>query len=157
MDVFLFHVAILLDAKLRWKENVKKKREEFGLKYQKKNIYWLMGRRSALSTRALQTGLEASVELWHTAMGMHETEQHCYNTEITYKILRNIVDACWYVRNADLHRDLSMKMVTTEIRGFAKRHEEWLLQHDNVEAIQLLDNSEVLRRLKRTKPFELVS
>jgi hypothetical protein len=51
VDVFLFHVAILLDAKLRWKENVKKKREEFGLKYQKKNIYWLMGRRSAVSTR----------------------------------------------------------------------------------------------------------
>jgi hypothetical protein len=50
-----------------------------------------------------------------------------------------------------------MKMVTTEIRRFAKRHEEWLLQHDNVEEIQLLDNSEVLRRLKRTKPFELVS
>jgi uncharacterized protein with GYD domain len=36
-----------LDAKLRWKAHVKKKREELGLKYKK--IYWLMGRRSALS------------------------------------------------------------------------------------------------------------
>jgi len=27
---------------------------------------------------------------------------------------------------------------------------------DNVEAIQLLDNSALVRRLKRTKPFELV-
>jgi hypothetical protein len=31
-----------------------------------------------------------------------------------------------------------------------------LLRHDNVEAIQLLDNGDLLRRLRRTKPFELV-
>ena len=36
-----------LDAKLRWKAHVKKKREELGLKYEK--LHWLMGRRSALS------------------------------------------------------------------------------------------------------------
>jgi hypothetical protein len=73
------------------------------------------------------------------------------------KVLRYIVDAPWYVRNADLLRDLKMEMFTTEIRRFAKKHEERLLHHDNVEAMQLLDNSVLLRRLKRTKPFELVS
>jgi hypothetical protein len=36
-----------LDAKLRWKAHVKKKREQFGLKHKK--MYWLMERRSALS------------------------------------------------------------------------------------------------------------
>jgi uncharacterized protein with GYD domain len=36
-----------LDAKLRWKAHIKKKREELGLKYKK--IYWTIGRRSALS------------------------------------------------------------------------------------------------------------
>jgi len=36
-----------LGAKLRWKAHVKKKREELGLKYKK--MYWIMGRRSALS------------------------------------------------------------------------------------------------------------
>jgi hypothetical protein len=36
-----------LDDKLRWKAHVKKTREELGLKYKK--MYWLMGRRSALS------------------------------------------------------------------------------------------------------------
>jgi len=49
-----------------------------------------------------------------------------------------------------------MEMVTAEIRRFSRKHEERLLHH-NVEAIQLLDNSELLRRLKRIKPFELVS
>jgi hypothetical protein len=41
------YLGMALDAKLRWKAHVKKKREEFGLKHKK--MYWLMGRRSALS------------------------------------------------------------------------------------------------------------
>jgi hypothetical protein len=31
---------------------------------------------------ALQKNFEARLDLWHTVMGMHETEQHCYNIEI---------------------------------------------------------------------------
>jgi hypothetical protein len=73
------------------------------------------------------------------------------------KVLRAIVNAPWYVRNADLHRDLKMEMVTAENKRFARKHEERLHHHDNVEAIQLLDNTELLRRLKRTKPFELAN
>jgi hypothetical protein len=72
------------------------------------------------------------------------------------KVLRDIVNAPWYIRNTDLHRDLNMEMVTAAIRRFARKHEARLHQHVNVEAIQLLDNSALVRRLKRTKPFELV-
>jgi ribosome-associated translation inhibitor RaiA len=50
-----------------------------------------------------------------------------------------------------------MEMVTAEIQRFARKHKERLHHHVNVEAIQLLDNSELLRRLKRTKPFELAN
>jgi hypothetical protein len=42
-----------------------------------------------------------------------------------------------------------MKMVTNEIGKFAKKHEERLLHHVNVEAIQPLDNSELMRRIKK--------
>jgi hypothetical protein len=49
-----------------------------------------------------------------------------------------------------------MEMLTAEIRRFSKKQEERLLQHDSVEAIQLLENSELLRRLKRITPFELL-
>jgi len=42
-----------------------------------------------------------------------------------------------------------MEMVTNEIGKFAKKHEERLLHHVNVETIQLLDNSDLVRRLKR--------
>jgi len=72
--------------------------------------------------------------------------QRCLN-----KVLRNIADAPWYIRNADLHRDLQMEMVTNEIGRFAKKHEERLLRHVNVSAIQLLDSSELVRRLKKKK------
>jgi hypothetical protein len=50
-----------------------------------------------------------------------------------------------------------MDMVTAKIKRFATKHEERLHHHDNVEAIQLLDNSELLRRLNRTKPFQLAN
>jgi hypothetical protein len=72
------------------------------------------------------------------------------------KILRNIVGAPWHVWNADLHCDLHIEIVSAEIRQFARKHEERLLRHDNVEAIQLLDNRELIRRLRAMKPFELV-
>ena len=65
------------------------------------------------------------------------------------KVLRNIVDALRCIRKAKLHRDFRMEMVTTEIGKFAKKHEERLLHHVNVEAIQLIDNSELGRRLNK--------
>ena len=41
-------------------------------------------------------------------------------------------------------------MVTNEIEKFAKKHEGRFLHHVKVETIQLLDNSELVRRLKKT-------
>jgi hypothetical protein len=48
-------------------------------------------------------------------------------------------------------------LLRQKFKQFDGRHEERLLQHENVEAIQLLENTELLRRLKRTKPLKLVS
>jgi len=48
-----------------------------------------------------------------------------------------------------------MEMVTNENGKFAKKRAERLLHHVNVEGIQLLDNSELVRRLKGGT-FELV-
>jgi hypothetical protein len=42
-----------------------------------------------------------------------------------------------------------MEMVKNETDKFAKKHEERILHHVNVEAIQLLDNNELARRLKK--------
>jgi hypothetical protein len=43
-----------------------------------------------------------------------------------------------------------MEVVTNEIEKFAKKHEERLLHHINVKAIQLLDKSKLAGRLKKT-------
>jgi hypothetical protein len=72
------------------------------------------------------------------------------------EVLRGIVNAPWYARNGNIHRDLGVRMVTAEIKRTAKKHEDRLHQHTNVEAIQLLDNRRAVRRLQRLKPFELV-
>lgn len=37
-----------LDAKLKWKEHIKKKKEEVNIKY--RQLYWFLGRNSELST-----------------------------------------------------------------------------------------------------------
>ena len=41
------YLGMTLDAKLRWKAHVKKKRQELDLRYKK--MYWLIGRNSSLS------------------------------------------------------------------------------------------------------------
>jgi hypothetical protein len=47
--------------------------------------------------------------------------------------------------------------VSREIQRFAQKHEERLHHHANIEAIQLLDNVDTVRRLQRKKkPFELI-
>jgi len=42
-----------------------------------------------------------------------------------------------------------MEMVTNETEKLTKKHEERLLHHVNVGAIQPLDNNELVRRLKK--------
>jgi hypothetical protein len=92
------------------------------------------------------------VDLRHTAGDARNS-----NTDIIQrfqkKLVRKIIDAPGYIRDTDHHRDLQIEMVTNEIGKFVKKREERLLHHVNVEAIQLLDNSELVRRLKRKKTF----
>jgi hypothetical protein len=59
-------------------------------------------------------------------------------------------------KRTDLHRDLLVDFVISEIQRFAQKHEERLHHHENIEAIQLQDNMEIVRRLQRKKPFLLV-
>jgi hypothetical protein len=66
-----------------------------------------------------------------------------------------MVSAPWYIRNNDLHRDLQVD-VPSKIQRVAQKHEGRLHQHENIEAIQLLDNMGTVRRLQRVKPFEIV-
>jgi hypothetical protein len=64
-----------------------------------------------------------------------------------------MVSAPWYIRNYDLHRDLQVDIVSSEIQRFAQKHERRLHRHENVEPIQLLNNMCIGRILQRKKTF----
>jgi hypothetical protein len=147
-----------LDAKLRWKEHIKKKRDELNMKFRK--IYWLLGRNSELSVhnklilykQVIRSVWSYGIQLWGCASNSNIQVIQRYQN----KVLKCIVNAPWYVRNSDLHRDLGIETATDIIAKFAKSHEKRLQNHINIEASRLLNVNNITRRLKRKKPFELV-
>lgn len=48
-----------------------------------------------------------------------------------------MVNAPWYVINADIDRNLSIPTIKEEIKGFGKQHEDTLHFHENAEVLQL--------------------
>lgn len=152
------YLGMNLDIKLKWNVHIKKKREELGIKYRK--LYWLLNRRSQLTIenklliykQILKPVWLYGIQLWGCASKTNIGRIQKFQN----KVLRGIVDAPWYIRNVDLHRDLGMPSVDDEIKNYARKHEKRLHDHINPEALQLLDNQKLTRRLKRKKPFELV-
>jgi hypothetical protein len=149
-----------LDIRLGWKEHIKKKRRELDLNY-KKNIYWLLGRKSQHSVhnklllykQVLKSIWMYGIQLWECASTSNINKIQVFQN----KVLRGIVDALWYYRNDHLHRDLKIPTIRQEIQRFAERHGRRLHNHVNTEILQLLDNTNLNRRLMRIKPFELCS
>jgi hypothetical protein len=147
-----------LDAKLRWKEHIKKKRDELNTKFRK--MYWLLGRKSELSIhnklilykQLIRPVWSYGIQLWGCASESNIQVIQCYQN----KVLKCIVNAPWYVRNSDLHRDLGIETVEDIIAKFANSHAKRLQNHINIEVSRLLNVNNITRRLKRKKPFELV-
>ena len=71
------------------------------------------------------------------------------------KILRSIVKARWYERNADIRADLNIDSVEDYITKMYSAYELRLHRHPNQEALALLEWDRCSRRLKRRKPYEL--
>ena len=152
------YLGLTLDAKLRWKCHVKKKKAELGFKYSK--YYWLLGRNSQLSlenklliyNQVFKPVWLYGIQLWGCAKDSSIKVIQTFQN----KVLRNVVNAPWYVRNNDIHRDLGIPMVKDEVKRLATKHQARLQEHVNAEIPQLLDNLHLVRRLKRKKPFELI-
>lgn len=153
------YLGITLDEKLKWLEHIGKKQSELNLKVNKLN--WLIGRNSMVSIKnklliynqVLKPIWTYGAQIWGCAAKNHiEIIQRIQN-----KILRNIVNAPWYTRTNDLHRDLGVKKVADEIKIIATKHAERLQHHTNPEASILCNGEIYFRRLKRTKPHDLVA
>lgn len=153
------YLGMTLDAKLQWKEHIKIKKEHLELKL--RNLNWLMGRKTHLSihcklllyNQILKPVWMYGAQIWGCAKKTNiDVIQRFQN-----KVLRNIVDAPWYIRNADLHRDLNVPRVETQIIKQAEEHYDRIRQHSNDEANRLQHSGSQPRRLKRTKPFDLAT
>lgn len=152
------YLGLHLDSRLNWKHHVRQKAEQ--IKIKQREMYWLIGKHSKLSLYCKRLIYESiikpiwtyGIQLWGcTKQTNRLIIQRCQN-----KFLRAITNAYRYVTNEEIHDDLNVKWIDEVIQEFAIKHERRLLQHTNTEAIQLLDLTQELRRLKRIKPHELV-
>lgn len=151
------YLGMHIDRRLTWKKHITTKRKQLNLKVNK--IYWLIGRKSQLSLQnklliykaILKPVWTYGIQLWGTASTSNiETLQRFQS-----KTLRNLINAPWYVTNIQIHEDLQIKTVKEEINNYSEKYISKLEYHPNHTAVQLLDNSQERRRLKRNKPLEL--
>ena len=148
------YLGLTLDAKLRWKEHIKIKVRQLNITYKK--LQWMIGRKSSLSIhnklllykQILKPIWTYGIQLW----GCSKKSNVILIQKFQNKVLRDIVDAPWYVRNADLHRDLKMDEVSEVRKRFSTTHQNRLKSHVNLEALKLNHYQGSLRRLKRNKP-----
>lgn len=151
------YLGMTLDAKLKWKVHVKKKRDE--LENKLRELTWLIGRYSNLSVynklliykQVLKPVWTYGIQLWGCTNERNIQILQTYQN----KVLKIIVNAPWYVRNSDLHRDLNIKYVENEIKKFATELRSRLRNHSNNLIQQSVSEAFVFRRLHRTRPSDL--
>jgi hypothetical protein len=68
------------------------------------------------------------------------------------KTLRSILNAPWYINNHRIYEDLQMNTVFSEIKKRSTKCLSKLENHTNALAVNLLDNSEIIHRLKIHRP-----
>ena len=151
------YLGVHLDRRLTWKPHIKAKQTQ--LKAKTKKMYWLLGPRSQLSLEnkiriykaILKPVWTYAVQLWGTACDSNIQILQRYQS----MTLRTITGAPWYISNFDIHRDMNIPFVKDEIKRFAIRYTNRLDNHINTLAIELLDNSMDVRRLRRFHVLDL--
>lgn len=145
------YLGMHLDRRLTYQEHIWTKRNILGLKLRK--MYWLIGRNSALSLEnkiliykcILKPVWTYGIELWGTASKSNVDILERYQS----KVLRQIVDAPWFVPNEIIRKDLNINSVKEEIKIHIERYNSRLEQHPNNLAIQLIHQNSRPSRLKR--------
>jgi hypothetical protein len=103
------YLWMTLDAKLRWKAHIKKRQWELQIQF--REMYWLLGCRSQLSMynklllykQVLRPVGTFGVQPWGCLKKSNIDIAQRYQN----KVLRCLVNAPWYARNSDIHRDLT--------------------------------------------------
>lgn len=151
------YLGIHLDRRLTWKFHIDAKLTQIKLKTVQ--LAWLIGRNSKLSldcklliyNSIIKTIWCYGIQLWGTASASNiEKLQRRQNN-----LLRMITSAPWYIRNANLHRDLNVPLVKDEISRHSGLYLKKLESHPNILARNLLNNRGHVR-LRRLDTVDLV-
>jgi hypothetical protein len=131
-------------------------RKQLGMTLTK--MYWLLGRKSKLSTsnkivlynailKPIQTYI---IQLWGTA----STSNIEILERFQSKVLRTIVDAPWYVPNTAIRRDLQTPTVKYDIRHYSSQYSARLRINPNEPVVNFMAQP-YNRRLRRHLPNNL--
>jgi hypothetical protein len=121
-------------------------------------MHWLLGRKSQLSfsnkillyKTILKPILTYGIKLWGTASTSNVEILERFQS----KVLRQIVNAPWYVPNTIIRRDLHMPTVREEIRHYSSHYSLRLTAHPNDILLTFLEPLEH-RQLRRLLPNNL--
>lgn len=144
------YLGIHLDRKQTWRTHIEKKRDELNIQLRKLN--WLLGRSSNVSLEnkvliykaVLKPVWAYGIELWGSAKNSNlEILQRFQN-----KVLRNISNAPWFIKNTELHEHLKINTIKEEIEHRTNGYKQRICSHTNSLATALHEPLEN-RRLKR--------
>jgi hypothetical protein len=125
------YLGLYLDRRLTRPTHIFAKRKQLWLSLTK--MYWLLGRKSKLSTNnklliykaMLKPICTYGIQLWGTTSSSNIVILERFQS----KVLRLIVDAPWYVSNSVTRKDLQMPNVKEEIGRFSSLYAVRLHAH----------------------------
>jgi hypothetical protein len=152
------YLGLHFDRRLTWHTHIFAKRKQLVLTLTK--MYWLLGRKSKLSTNNKLLIYQAilkpiwtyGIQLWGTTSNSNIEILECFQS----KVLRLIVDAPWYVSNSVIRKDLQIPTVKEEISRFSSLYAVRLRANIN-ELIATLTEPPIHKRLRRYWPNDLLT
>ena len=89
------------------------------------------------------------IQLWGTASNSNIEILQRYQS----KTIRLILDAPWFITNDNIHKDLRISKVKSEINKFSRKYIDRLSNHSDY--FMILDEREEIVRLKRFHVLDL--
>jgi hypothetical protein len=152
------YLGLHFDRRLTWHTHIFAKREQLGLSLTK--MYWLLGRKSKLSTNNKLLFYKAilkpiwtyGIQLWGTTSNSNNEILERFHS----KVLLLIVNVPWYVPKSVILKALRIPSVKEEISRFSSHYNVRISVHRN-ELIASLTEPPIHRRLRRYWPHDLLT
>jgi hypothetical protein len=127
------YLGLHLDRRLTWHNHIFAKRKQLGTSLTK--VYWLLGRKSNLSTNnklliykaILKPIWTYGIQLWGTTSDSNIEILERFQS----KVLRLLVNAPWYVPISVIRKDLRIPTVKEEISRFSSHYDVRISVHPN--------------------------